>query len=167
MYEYAVYVYVIYTGHNEFRPTYRPPNDNFVEYMILVIKNLTHVNIRSKSINTINSPDADVDSQPIGYYLHGPLARYVKLRVAHAPRMPGTFSPLPRVNVADMHHGTCVTHVPWCMPESLTSSFLGNRWREIRFRHSRRMHNPQFCVSGKRPMATYRWNILTFIIAAS
>ena len=27
----------------------------------------------------------------VGY--HGPLTRYVKLRVAHAPRMPGTFSP--------------------------------------------------------------------------
>ena len=26
---------------------------------------------------------------------HGPLARYVKLRVAHAPGMPGTFSPPP------------------------------------------------------------------------
>ena len=24
---------------------------------------------------------------------HGPLIRYVKLRVAHAPGMPGTFSP--------------------------------------------------------------------------
>ena len=44
---------------------------------------------------------------------HGPLARYVKLRVAHAPLMPGTFSPPPRVSVPDMHHGTCVTHVPW------------------------------------------------------
>ena len=30
----------------------------------------------------------------------------------------------------DMHHGTCVTHVPWCMPESLTSDFLWSRWRE-------------------------------------
>ena len=27
--------------------------------------------------------------------LHGPLTRYVKLRVAHAPGMPGTFSPPP------------------------------------------------------------------------
>ena len=27
--------------------------------------------------------------------LHGPLTRYAKLRVAHAPRMPGTFSPPP------------------------------------------------------------------------
>ena len=31
--------------------------------------------------------------QPIDRGHHGPLARYVKLRVAHAPGMPGTFSP--------------------------------------------------------------------------
>ena len=43
---------------------------------------------------------------------HMPLARYEKLRVAHAPGMPGTFSPLPRVSDPDMHQGTCVTHVP-------------------------------------------------------
>ena len=48
---------------------------------------------------------------------------------AHAPGMPGTFSPSPQVSDPDMHHGTCVTHVPWCMPGSLTSSFLWNRWR--------------------------------------
>ena len=35
--------------------------------------------------------------------------------------MPGTFSPSPRDSDPDMHHGTCVTHVPWCMPGSLTS----------------------------------------------
>ena len=95
--------------------------------------------------------------------IHGPLARYVKLRVTHAPGMPGTFSPPPTStrgggeNVPGipggcairnytylargpcrerfprhrrqrkplfcdpgMHHGTCVTHVPWCMSESLT-----------------------------------------------
>ena len=55
-----------------------------------------------------------------------PLARYVKLRAVHAPGMPGTFSPRHRiqrkslVNDPGMHHGTCVTHVPWCMPGSLT-----------------------------------------------
>ena len=48
---------------------------------------------------------------------------------AHAPGMPGTFSPSPQVSDPDMHHGTCVTHVPWCMPGSLTSSFLWNRRR--------------------------------------
>ena len=58
----------------------------------------------------------------------------------------------PRFSDPDMHHGTCVTHVPCCMSGSLTSSFLWNRWRGKRSRHSRRMRNPQFCVSGKRPM---------------
>ena len=55
---------------------------------------------------------------------HGSLARYVKVRIAHAPGMQGTFSPPPWVSDPDMHHGTCVTHVPWCKPESLISGFL-------------------------------------------
>ena len=59
----------------------------------------------------------------------GPLARYVKLWVAHAPGMPGTPSAPPRASDLDMHQGTCVTHVPWCMSGSLTSGFLLNRWR--------------------------------------
>ena len=84
---------------------------------------------------------------------HGPLTRYVKLWVAHAPVMPGMFSPPPLVRDPDMHHGTCVTHVPWCMSESLTSCFLWSRWRGKRSRHYRRMCNPQFYVSGKRPLA--------------
>ena len=83
---------------------------------------------------------------------HGPLTRYVILWVAHAPGMPGTFSPPPRFDDPDMHHDTCVTHVPWCMSGSLTSGFLWSRWRGKRSRHSRRMRNPLFCVSGKRSM---------------
>ena len=86
------------------------------------------------------------------YHCHGPLARYVKLRVAHAPGIPGTFSPPPQVNYPDMHHGTCVKHVPWCMPGSLTGGFLWIRWWGKRSQHSRCMRNPQFYVSGKRPM---------------
>ena len=42
---------------------------------------------------------------------HGPLTRFVKLRVANATGMPGTFSPPPQVNDPDMHHGTCVSAV--------------------------------------------------------
>ena len=84
---------------------------------------------------------------------HGPLSRYVKFRAAHGPGMPGTFSPPPRVSNPDMHHGTCVTHVPWYMPGSLISGFLWCRWRGKRSRHSRRMRNPQFYVSGKKTMA--------------
>ena len=64
------------------------------------------------------------------FWLHGPLARYVKLRVAHAPGIPGTFSPPLWVSDPDMHHGTCVTRVPWCMPGSWTSGFLWSWWRE-------------------------------------
>ena len=83
---------------------------------------------------------------------HGPLIRYVKLRIAHAPGMPGTFSPSPRVSDPHMHHGTCATHVPWCMPGSLTGGFPWSQCRGKRSRHSRRMRNPRFYVSGKRPM---------------
>ena len=81
-----------------------------------------------------------------------PLTRYVKLRVAHAPGMPGTFSPPTWVSDSDMHNGTCITHVPWCMPGPLTIGFLWNQWRGKRSRHSRRMRNPPLCVSGKRLM---------------
>ena len=57
------------------------------------------------------------------------LTRYAKLPVAHAPGMPGMVSPPPRYSDPDMHHGTCVTHVPWSMSGSLTSGFLWSRCR--------------------------------------
>ena len=72
------------------------------------------------------------------YKSHGPLARYLKLRVAHAP-------------------GTFLTHVPWCRPGSLTSGLLWSRWQGKRSWHSRRRHNPHFYVSGKRPMSVKTW----------
>ena len=65
----------------------------------------------------------------------------------------GNVFPPPRVSDPDMHHGTCVTHVPWCMSGSLTSSSLLNRWRRKRSWYSRRMRNPQLSESGKRPVA--------------
>ena len=77
-------------------------------------------------------------------YFHGPLARYVKLRIAHAPGMPGSFSPPPRVSDPGMHHGMCVTHMPWCMLGSLTSGSLWSWWYGNCSRHSRRMRSPQF-----------------------
>ena len=79
-------------------------------------------------------------------------SRYVKLRVAHAPGMPGTFSPPPRISDLDMHHGTCDTHELWCIPGSLTSGFPWSGWLGKHSQHSRRMRNPQFYVSGKRSM---------------
>ena len=51
----------------------------------------------------------------------------------------------PLVSDPGMHHGACVTHVPWCMSGSLTRGV----------RDSRRTHNPQSYVSDKRPMIGY------------
>ena len=56
---------------------------------------------------------------------HGPRTRYARLRVVRLPRMLWTFSlpptsKKPLVNDPGGRHGTCVTHVPWCMSGSLT-----------------------------------------------
>ena len=85
------------------------------------------------------------------FLYYGPLARYVKLRVAHAPGIPGTFPPPLRV----IDHGTCVTHLPWCMPESPTSGFLWNRWREKLSWHSRRIRSFTYLVRG--PLTWLYW----------
>ena len=55
---------------------------------------------------------------------NGPLTRYAKSRVVHAPGMPEHFphhrlQRKPIVSDPGMHHGTCVTHVPWCVSGSL------------------------------------------------
>ena len=105
----------------------------------------------------------------VTYQLYGPFIRYVKLRVAHAPGMPGTFSPSPtsketaslRFRHASRHvrHACAVMHAGIANPQ----------WRGKRSRRSRHMRNPQFYVSGKRPMnewqhymtserVIYRWN---------
>ena len=101
---------------------------------------------------------------------HGPLNRYVNLLVGHALGMPGTFSLLPRVYDPGMHHGTCVTHVPWYLPGLLTTGFIWSWWHGKRSRYSRR--NAQCYVSGKRPhvvklltrlhMQHITWNMQSF-----
>ena len=77
---------------------------------------------------------------------HGPLSRYVKLRVAHAPGMPGTFSPSP-TSKETTNYPACITARAVMHP-----GIANPRWRGKRSRHSRRMRNPQFYISGKRPM---------------
>ena len=68
----------------------------------------------------------------------------------------GNVFPTTAVSDPVMHHGTNVTHVPWCMPGSLISSSPWSRWLGKHSRHSRCMRYLQFCVSGKRPMAWRR-----------
>ena len=70
--------------------------------------------------------------------------------------MPGTFSPPPWVSDPDMHHGTCVMHVPWCMMGSLTSGFLWRPWRGKRSRQSWRMRNSQFTYLVRGPCGAIR-----------
>ena len=64
-----------------------------------------------------------------------------------------------RVSEPDMHHSTCVTHMPWCMQGSLASGFLWSRRRGKRSRHSRRVWKPPIFVSGKRPEVAFTWAI--------
>ena len=71
----------------------------------------------------------DAKVMQMNYLSHCGLVKYVKLLAVHVPGMPGMFSPPPRVSDPGMHRGTCVTHLSWCMPGSLTSGFLWSRWR--------------------------------------
>ena len=103
---------------------------------------LAMFNLHKMSRNTMENP------------VHGPLVRYVKLMVAHALWMLGTFSPPPRVSDPGMYHGAWFMQVPWCMPGSLTSGIVWSRGLGKRFRHSRCMRNPQFYVSVKRHIET-------------
>ena len=83
---------------------------------------------------------------------HGPLTRYIKLRVVHAPGMPGKFFPRgrlqrkPLVSDPGMHNGTCVTHVPWCMSRSFTRNCDKTFPAFLAHAH------PHLYVSGKRPI---------------
>ena len=93
----------------------------------------------------------------ISWWRHGMrhLRDTQKLQVAHAPGMPGKFSPPPQVS--DSRHAS--RHVRnarvWMHAGSLTSGFLWNRWWGKRYQYSRCMRNQQFYVSGKRPMDTF------------
>ena len=80
------------------------------------------------------------------------MARNVKLRVAHAP---GMCSPPPRVIDPDMHHGTCVTHVPWCTPGSVTRGFPLKSVVGKTFPAFPALAQPANHVSSKRPMEVW------------
>ena len=80
---------------------------------------------RTRSL-TIRFPAAT----PMVYFIQevNLLASYQKRKIAGCACAGNVFPP--RNSDPDMHHGTCVTNVPWCMPGSLTSGFLWSRWRE-------------------------------------
>ena len=87
------------------------------------------------------------------WVFYGPLTRYAKLRFAHAPGIPGILSQPPtskeivskrsRHASRHMRHAHAVMHV----------GIANQRWCGKRSRHFRRMRNPKYYVSDKRPMA--------------
>ena len=85
-------------------------------------------------------------------WFNGPLTRYVELRVAHALRMPGTYSPPPAstktASKRSLHASRHVCHARTLVHVEIANS----RWQRKRFRHCLRMRNPQFFESDKRPM---------------
>ena len=83
---------------------------------------------------------------------YGPFARYVKLGVVHALRMPGMFSPLltsMETLVSDSQHASqCMRNTRAMMHVMITNP----RWQGKHSRLSRLMCNLQLYVSTKRPM---------------
>ena len=87
------------------------------------------------------------------------LAATCKSRVGHAPGMPGTFSPPPTsketASKRSRHASRHVIHARAVMHVGIA------KMRGKRSRHFRRLRNPQFYVSGKRPMGadsiTWYW----------
>ena len=83
---------------------------------------------------------------------YGPLTRYVKLQVAHAPGMPGTFSP-----AADFKGNrwlaipTCITARAWRTCRDACRDRLPAVTGKTFPAFPAHAH-PQICVSGKRPM---------------
>ena len=83
------------------------------------------------------------------------LTRYVKLRVGHAPGIPPTSkeTAIERSRHVWRHvrHTRVVMHV----------GIFNPRWQGKRSQHSQRIRNPQFYVSGKRPMHQYPCSLAT------
>ena len=97
-------------------------------------------------------PDLCHDMASLG---HGPLTRYVKLQVAHAPGMPGTFSP-----AADFKGNrwlaipTCITARAWRTCRDACRDRLPAVTGKTFPAFPAHAH-PLICVSGKWPMMSW------------
>ena len=105
---------------NDFQQNRRQTHSFTVRRPIYVVRSSKYINFQCVGHWYLRNPKLRHN---------GLLVSYEKAWVAQAPGMPGTFPPSPRVSDPNMHYGTCVTHVPWCMPWSLTSGFSWSRWR--------------------------------------
>ena len=120
---------------------------NNIPHKLSVSQTNTRQNIHTKYTGAMPSNDTD---RMVMRWCYGPLARYAKLRVAHAPGSPGTFSLPPTLketaSLQSRHASRHVRHARAVMHVGIAKP----RWRGKRSRQFRRMLNPQFYVSGKR-----------------
>ena len=135
---------------------FRRAHSNFMSFQYFGMKcnldelQMLHDKVSIKgAVGTINCHHSSIRYHP---YLSLQWASYQIRKIANcacAGNVPPRrrFKMKPLVSDPGMHHGTCVTHVPWCMSGSLTCGD-GKTFPEF-LAHA----HPQFCISGKRPMA--------------
>ena len=87
--------------------------------------------------------------------VHGPLARYVKLRVMHAPRMQETLHRHRELAIT-----TCITtRASRTCRDAYRDHYLAvpfsSQWRGKRFRHSRRISTRNFAYLVRGPWKLY------------
>ena len=132
---------------------------NLVQVLLWWIYSWRHKNILVSFPNTawakvLENLPANNNHMCIPYSpFHGPLSKYVNLRVAHARGMPRTFSlPPTSKETASWRSWDASRHVRDARAV-MHPGIANRRLREIRSRHSPRIGNPQIYVSGKRPIA--------------
>ena len=82
---------------------------------------------------------------------NGPLTRYVKLQVAHAPGMPGTFSP-----AADFKENRLLAILACISARAVMHVGIAYmRWQGKRSRHSRRMRTRNFTYLARGPCCSF------------
>ena len=130
--------------------TLRAVDRHFLSYldseMRQVVWNSSLWNTRIVLPYIINIMASDVDASGQGIIGHGPLTRYVKLRVAHVPGLPGTFSPpttsKETASQRSQHASRHVRHARAVMHAGIANP----RWWGKLSRHPRPMCDPQLCI---------------------
>ena len=88
--------------------------------LLLTEVSVTSIEIRAWIMNYINVKQRDVITRPWASYQIRKIAGCACARNAGNVFPHCRFQRKPLVSDPGMHHGTCVTHVPWCMSGSLT-----------------------------------------------
>ena len=106
-----------------------PISQTEISQTVAKIKASTNKQVQIKLLNIITYSytkfNGDLGKPPLKWGHNGPLTRYencvLRMRRECRERFPRhRLERKPLFSDPDMHHGTCVPHVPWCMSGSLT-----------------------------------------------